>query len=115
MARVLLVEDNADLAMLFQLVLEGLGHRVHHAATLADADRLLDGDPFAAVLSDLQLPDGSALDWVGRHRAAHPTTRWIATSSHGVAMAQRAVACGFDAYVDKGEDLTHIERLLTAL
>lgn len=112
MAHVLLVEDNNDLAMLFTLVLEGLGHQVHHETTLAGAERALDAKPFEAVLSDLQLPDGSALDWVGPRRDAHPGLRWYATSSYGAVMARKARDAGFDAYLDKGEDLTALEKLL---
>lgn len=41
-------------------------------ATLAEAERALPSGAFDAVISDVELPDGSGIDWFHRVRAARP-------------------------------------------
>ncbi len=64
MARILLVEDDADQLELRRMILEGLGHEVTSAATAAEALAAAESGKPEAVVMDLRLPrreDGLAL------------------------------------------------------
>lgn len=60
--RVLLVEDDASIRRFVALALEDEALELVQAATLAEAVQALRGSPFALVLCDLMLPDGSGLN-----------------------------------------------------
>jgi DNA-binding response OmpR family regulator len=58
MTRILVVEDDPDVLLLFQGVLIDAGYEVDTAATCREADRLLALGEYDLLLSDGQLPDG---------------------------------------------------------
>ena len=60
-ARVLIVEDSASLALGYAAQLEDAGHEVSLCENLAEAGRALSNECFDVVLLDLQLPDGDGL------------------------------------------------------
>jgi two-component system alkaline phosphatase synthesis response regulator PhoP len=57
-ARILLVEDQADLRMIVHDLLVSLGHEPTGAATVAEALQLTAREKFDACLLDVMLPDG---------------------------------------------------------
>ncbi len=64
MARILLVEDDADQLELRRMILEGLGYEVSPAATVEEALAAAESGKPEAVVMDLRLPrreDGVAL------------------------------------------------------
>ena len=67
--RVLLVEDDARLAGMVADYLGEAGFRAVIAATGSDAQRLLKGEGFDAVILDLMLPDTDGLDLCRHIRA----------------------------------------------
>src|SRR6187431_2916912 len=67
--RVLLVEDDARLAGMVADYLGEAGFRAVIAATGGDAQRLLKGEGFDAVILDLMLPDTDGLDLCRHIRA----------------------------------------------
>src|SRR2546423_10891085 len=64
--RILLVEDEEEIADILALVLRGEGYVVDTAATVAQARRQLRSLRYALVNSDLRLPDGDGLEIVDR-------------------------------------------------
>jgi CheY-like chemotaxis protein len=60
--RILLVEDHADTLRSMSRLLNGPTCHVCGAASMAEALRLADRQPFDLVISDLGLPDASGLD-----------------------------------------------------
>lgn len=70
--RVLLVEDDVDLAEVVLIGLRQEHFAVDHAATLADAEQHLAGTTYDVVCLDLGLPDGDGLDLCERLRSANP-------------------------------------------
>jgi photoactive yellow protein len=96
--RVLIIEDNADLAGLLEMVLTGAGHEVEATPSgLAGLLRFQE-KPFDAVLLDMQLED---LSGPGAHRAIRdlcPTAAVICMSAQRAgwiddALKQGATAC----------------------
>jgi DNA-binding response OmpR family regulator len=63
MARILVVEDEEDVASFLQYVLQDDNHLVEVAANLAQARALYGQKGFDAVLLDRNLPDGDGLDF----------------------------------------------------
>ncbi|MER3495678.1 MAG: hypothetical protein C4320_01955 [Armatimonadota bacterium] len=64
MAKLLLVEDQADLRKMLPRVLAAKGHQVIPAGTVGEAltalrESLANDDPFHLIISDLSLPDGN--------------------------------------------------------
>jgi len=63
MHRILIVEDDVQLAELLKLRLQQDGYDLVIAPTLKVASEFLDNEPIEAIILDIQLPDGNGLDW----------------------------------------------------
>jgi two-component system phosphate regulon response regulator PhoB len=70
--RILVVEDEPDMAQVLQFNLGRQGHDVNHAENLTVAAEQLAGRRFDLILLDLRLPDGSGLDFLKAHPDAAP-------------------------------------------
>lgn len=62
MARILLVEDDADVLPLLKHILRDYGYEVASAETVSRATALLHSRPFDLAISDVKLTDGSGLE-----------------------------------------------------
>ena len=71
---VLVIEDEPGVVAMVRAALERRGYRVVQAASGAEGLRLLEGETFAGVISDVRTPGGvSGADvqaWIRRHRPA---------------------------------------------
>jgi DNA-binding response OmpR family regulator len=94
--RVLLVEDDVDLAELLAGQLGRLGFQVRLAHRFSDACAI-SGAGLDAVVTDGELPDGSAVD-VARHFAALPK---VALTGNPAGSAALLVEHGFHAALVK--------------
>jgi two-component system OmpR family response regulator len=56
--RILLIEDDADVASVVMSGMTEAGHAVVHAGNGADGLRLAESEPFDVMIFDRQLPDG---------------------------------------------------------
>ncbi len=72
--RILIVEDDHDIARLVQLHLEDLGCRVEHAADGTSGLRRVENDGFDLVILDLMLPGVDGLEICRRVRARRDYT-----------------------------------------
>jgi CheY-like chemotaxis protein len=59
--RILLVEDDPDVLLVFDEVLRDAGYNVDCATTFSAADNMLDLSSYDLLLSDGRLPDGTGL------------------------------------------------------
>ncbi len=97
----LLIEDHADTARTLRRMLERVGYHVAHAASIAAAHSLLAGSDFDLIISDLGLPDGSALDFLREFRRDRATPA-IAISGFGMQSDLAASrSAGFDEHLTK--------------
>lgn len=106
---VLVVEDNADaaLALSMLLELEGFGVTVAEGIHAALSKREVAYD---AVLSDINLPDGSGLDLVPQFP---PTVRFIAmTGMSREAVWNDCAAAGFQDFLQKPVDFDELIKKL---
>jgi CheY-like chemotaxis protein len=103
--RVLLVEDDTSIRRFVVMALEDSEIVMVEAETLRAANQALHGPPFALVLCDLMLPDGSGLDLLqslGEPDSPSPKARRIAFSA-GVSgeVRQRLAAIGVTEILSK--------------
>ncbi len=79
--RILIVEDNTNLAQSAAQLLEMRGAAVDLAGGLEEAERLLRERAYGLVLVDLMLPDGSGLDLIDGHQGREGL-RFVVMSGH---------------------------------
>ena len=106
--RLLLIEDDADLARLLAAVLGEAGHTVTVAPTLASAQHHLGSGSWDLVLLDLLLPDGDGRQLLEQLRS-QPTTStlpvFVASARVGPQARAECIALGADAYFEKPVDV----------
>lgn len=110
--RLLLVEDDDDVADVLTHILAADGFAIDHARTVAEADKALETpDRYRALLLDLRLPDGNGFDLLRRMRGRGkaPDLPVIVVSASAA-----TAAAGFDL-VDWLEKPVDPERLRDAL
>lgn len=113
--RILLVEDEADIANAVQRYLQGQGHAVDHAADLDTASAALDVAEFDAILLDLALPDGAGLGLLrDLRRRGNRVPVIIATARDQISDRIAGLDAGADDYVVKPYDLSEVEARLRA-
>ncbi|MFF5499351.1 ATP-binding protein [Streptomyces aquilus] len=112
---ILIVEDNADLALTYRALLRRQGHHVTAVHTGADALTATEDGLFDVVLCDLGLPDidGYTVARTIRARPHGERVRLIAVSgfSRGTDLARSRTA-GFDAHLAKPLPLNDLVDLL---
>jgi len=105
MSRILIVEDDADLANLTTHWLERAGYSVQHAGDGAAALKMLSGDPLPTlVLLDLMLPKIDGFEVLRRIRASGRTKTLpvvVVTSFSRDKDAARAREIGANDYIVK--------------
>ena len=113
--RVLLVEDNRDLADSFRILMETLGHEIHVAREgMAGLDAAR-ARPFDMILVDIGLPGMSGYELARRLRVEPVTAKAlvVAVSGYGRDEDKRqARAAGFDHYLVKPIDPGALQNLL---
>jgi two-component system OmpR family response regulator len=99
--RLLLLEDDRTLGDGLRAYLEGEGHVVDWCQTLA-AVRMLQGEPYDALLVDWQLPDGSGVDWIRTLRSHQVQTPVIVLTARDLLSDRvRGLDSGADDYLVK--------------
>jgi DNA-binding response OmpR family regulator len=117
--RILVVEDDADLAEIISVGLRNEAYAVDVARTLACADELLRTTDFDLACVDLGLPDGDGLDLirqstvdVGLHR---PGRVLVLTARDAVADRVAGLDAGADDYLVKPFDFSELLARIRAL
>ncbi|MBS7543930.1 response regulator transcription factor [Ancylobacter oerskovii] len=114
--RLLLVEDEIELAESLAAALKPAGFVVDHVATIADAEAALGAGLYDIAVLDLMLPDGDGLELLKRYRAkglAIPVL--ILSARDNPADRVRGLEEGGDDYVVKPFHLGEVVARLRAL
>jgi DNA-binding response OmpR family regulator len=116
--RILVVEDEPDIATIFRMLFGSAGHAVAHAAELAAARDLLERGPAPdLVILDVLLPDGDGVDLCREIKTRVPPAPVVVITADASA-SERAAAAGADLVLVKPfdpDDLeAQVERLLEA-
>lgn len=117
--RILVIEDDADLAEVMALGLRNESYAVDVASTCAEAEERLRATEFDVACVDLGLPDGDGLDLVrrlptdpGLHR---PGRTLVLTARDAVADRVAGLDAGADDYLIKPFDFAELTARLRAL
>jgi DNA-binding response OmpR family regulator len=104
--RVVLIEDDPDIAALVEAMLTEVGHEVEVVEHLTEG--LIDPDA-PLVITDLlalrSFDPEMARAWIARVRGAFPNAAVIVSTAHGTAAAVGAPAIGADAVLVKPFDI----------
>lgn len=100
--RLLVVEDNEELAGLLAKGLQAAGYQIDHLASAADAGNALVTTRYSALILDLGLPDGDGLSILRelRHRR-DPIPVLVLTARGGVKDRVNGLRSGADDYLVK--------------
>ncbi|MDR2857221.1 MAG: sigma-54 dependent transcriptional regulator [Novosphingobium sp.] len=108
---VLLVEDDASIAIVITAALEAEGLAVTRCETVAERDRLLAERRFSALVTDVVLPDGDGIETLGAVRHLHPALPVVILSAQNTLdTAVRASDTGAFEYFPKPFDIDELAR-----
>lgn len=109
--RILLVEDDQAIATVITAALEDEGMLVHRGDSIADRDRLLSGQRFDAMLTDVMLADGDGIASLPAVREVDPHMPVIVLSAQNTLdTAVRASETQAFEYFPKPFDLEELVR-----
>ena len=111
--RALVVDDEPDIRELLTITLERMGLGVIAVGSTSDARKILGGERFDLVLTDMKLPDGNGLDlleWIQTHRFGVPVA--VITAHGNVETAVRALKLGAFDFISKPLDLPALRKLI---
>ena len=112
---VLLVEDDASIALVITTALEAEGFAVTGCDSIAERDRLLAANRYAALVTDVMLTDGDGLETLGQVRDAVPDMPIIVLSAQNTLdTAVRASDTGAFEYFPKPFDLDELVQTVRA-
>jgi len=114
--RVLVVEDNADLAAMLGDYLQSRGHRADFAADGETALRLALGQPYDAIVLDRALPRLDGLEVCRQFRERGGATPVLMLTARDTTRDKvEGLAAGADDYLVKPFELAEVEARLKAL
>ncbi|TRC94263.1 response regulator transcription factor [Mesorhizobium sp. WSM4303] len=114
--RILLIEDEPEMASVLKTALERQDLVVDHVSTLADAEAMARLGTFDAVVLDRRLPDGDGLGLIPRLRALHVDAPVIAlTAMSGLDDRVSGLNAGADDYMVKPFAIEELMARLRAL
>lgn len=99
--KVLVVEDEGDIALLLELLLDSKKMTVDTARNLCDARECLERERPELILLDNRLPDGLGIDFISYVKTQYPQTKIIMISGVDPAAEDAALAIGADKFLCK--------------
>jgi len=111
--QILLIEDEVGTRFGFVKYLSNAGYDVAEASDLVGARHAVESQIFDAILLDLNLPDGSGLDFIDHIRRTAPETPVIViTGSDEVVVAVDAMRRGAENFLTKPVNMANLEVFL---
>lgn len=113
-ASILVIDDEPDLRLLYELTLVREGYRVETAETVAQAMRKLE-QRFDVVLTDMRLPDGQGMEVLLALQAQARPERCIVATAYGSAEnAVEALRAGAFDYLSKPVELKQLRSVIAS-
>ncbi|WP_244433931.1 response regulator transcription factor, partial [Azospirillum sp. B506] len=115
MARIIVVEDEADLRDDLVEYLDRCGFEVHGASRGAELDRLLEVGAADVIVLDVNLPDEDGFSVARRVRATSSAAIIMLTARSGLIDRVIGLELGADVYLVKPVDFREVEAQIKAL
>ncbi len=115
MARIIVVEDEADLRDDLVEYLDRCGFEVHGASSGLELDALLESNGADVIVLDINLPDEDGFSVARRVRAASQTAIIMLTARSSLIDRVIGLELGADVYLVKPVDFREIEAQIKAL
>ena len=111
--RVLVVDDHARARESISDVLRHAGHQVNGCASAVEAIQRLDGDRYDLIVTDLQMPGMSGIDFIRHIEQRRLQVQVVMITAHAsVATAVEAMRHGAFDYIEKPFDVDQLESLV---
>ena len=110
--RILLIEDHNETLQIFARLLRHFGHQVSMADCAQSALQLVDSSEFDLVLSDTDLPDGSAYNVVSQAKQKQPIKAAALAGFGTDEDIRRSKEAGFDFHLTKPVDFFELRTVL---
>jgi DNA-binding response OmpR family regulator len=111
--RILIVDDEPNVRMVFRTTLEAAGHKVAEAADGATAISLARKSPFDLILLDLKMPGTNGIETLKRLRDAGDQTPVVVVTAHGgISEAVAAVKLGAVDFLPKPVSPTSLREVV---
>jgi two-component system, OmpR family, response regulator len=101
MKKILIVEDEADMCLLLNIILSGKEIELDHVKNLSAAESYLLSDKPAVVILDNKLPDGFGVDFIPLLKNKYPDIKVIMISGFDGAVKDVALDSGADIFLNK--------------
>ena len=101
MKKILIVEDEADMSLLLEILLADRGVTLEHVKSLSSAADYLKSHSPAMVILDNKLPDGFGIDFIPELKKEFPDLKIIMISGLGDAAKDVALDNGADIFLHK--------------
>ena len=112
LAKVLVVDDDEDHCLMLELALECVGYEVALAHSYEDAVALLRTTDVDALICDLTLADGTALDVLRAAGARRPRVAVVLSGFDSEEDRERSLAAGFDAHLVKPTSIDELGQVI---
>ncbi len=109
-ARIILIDDDDGIRFSFKRYLDKSGYEVETAELLADARDKMERNDFEIALLDVNLPDGSGIEFVKELREKYPAMAIVLITGHGnISLAVQAMKNGADNFLTKPVNMTELD------
>lgn len=101
MKKVLIIEDEADMCLVLNIILNGKEMELEHVKSLAAARLYLEETQPDVILLDNKLPDGFGVDFVPYIKKSHPNAKVVMISGYDASASDVALYNGVDVFLEK--------------
>ena len=99
--RVLIVEDEADMCLLLEILLTGKNLELDHVKSLRATGEYLQQTPPQVIILDNKLKDGFGIDYIPYLKKNYPDTKIIMISGYDLSAKDVALDNGADIFLEK--------------
>lgn len=110
---ILVVDDEPEICQMVALCLKRAGYRINSAGNAADAWRMLESEPYDALVTDVMMPDEDGIQLLGRVHLRWPELPVVLMTGYAqLQMAVNAIKNGAFDFIHKPFDFEHMCKVM---
>ncbi len=110
-AHIIIIDDDRNIRLLYQHELSCEGYQVETASSAAEAIKKTTAEPFSLAVLDIEMPDMSGLELLGKLRELRPNMPVILNSAYSTYKSDFKSWLA-DAYVVKSSDIEPLKQTI---